>query len=416
MWWAAMALLVVACGDSDKNNGSDGCGIVGQVFSCPCPGGRLGVQACGADGTLGECVCEEDEAPTERCSPGTMEACLCPDLSTSVRVCDSNGEFAACVCPAPAGGSGGTDAAGGATGGEAPTGGASVGLGGSAGAIQRYGGATGAGAPGAAGAAAGAAGAAGYGALAGSAGWIAASGASGAAGAPQAAGAAGFSAGFAGQAGAAGWAGSAGAAAWAGAGGCLAPDVPDNPSPPNAATGVNRITTTTFDWDDAAGAETYDVYLGTTCPPPSYPSPLYQTVTDSALVDLNLTERTDYCWRVVAVGADPGCYTEGPLWTLETACDDPGPGAPAVTSSGTNYPSGTTGGSYALIFSEPVTGVATNLIWTPVVGSGTLDRVTTIDARNYALDFSGVTDGDVYTVSVTGGVTAHFDRPGQQGA
>jgi hypothetical protein len=57
---------------------------------------------------------------------------------------------------------------------------------------------------------------------------------------------------------------------------------------------------------------------------------------------------------------------------------------------------------YTLTFNEDVQGVdMTSLTWTPVVGSGTMDSVTQVDAQTYEVAFSGVVDEDEYTLTVT---------------
>jgi hypothetical protein len=66
------------------------------------------------------------------------------------------------------------------------------------------------------------------------------------------------------------------------------------------------------------------VYLSPVCPPPAYPNAQYQTVTASALTGIGFAQNTDYCWKVVAVGDDPACYTEGPTWALSMGCIPPG--------------------------------------------------------------------------------------------
>ncbi len=182
------------------------------------------------------------------------------------------------------------------------------------------------------------------------------------------------------------------------------PSLPTNPVPLNGATGVDWTTVTSVDWSDSTNASSYAVYLGTACPPPAYPDPAFTPVTVSERTGLALTEGADYCWQVVAI-SNPTCYRPGPVWTFRTACNDPTPGAPTVTSSVTaSYAAGTTSGTYTLTFSEAVSNVAANLTWAPVVGSGTM-TVTQTDPQTYAINFSGVADGDQYTLTVGVGVT-----------
>ena len=179
------------------------------------------------------------------------------------------------------------------------------------------------------------------------------------------------------------------------------PDTPTGPTPADGASEVEPATVTSLDWDDAAGATGYDVYWGTTCPPPAYPSAGYTAVTASALTGLSFSQGATYCWKVVALD-DNLCSAEGPEWTFTTSCTDPVAGPPAVTSSDATM---SAGGSYLLTFSEDVLGVAGNLTLTAVSGSGTLGAVTAVSAQSYQVAISGAAPGDVYTLTVGTGVT-----------
>ena len=188
-------------------------------------------------------------------------------------------------------------------------------------------------------------------------------------------------------------------------GSCVAPDVPSTPAPADAATDVDPDATTSVSWADSAGADTYDVYFSDTCPPPSYPDAAFQTVNAATLDALTLAINSSYCWQVVAVSADPSCYAEGPVWGFDTGCNDAVAGPPDVISGDALYQPGTTAGTYPLTFSEDVYDVAANVAWTPVIGTGTMDAVNQIDGQNYDVDFSGVADGDLYTLTIDTGVT-----------
>ncbi len=178
------------------------------------------------------------------------------------------------------------------------------------------------------------------------------------------------------------------------------PAVPGAPTPAHQSTQVDESSVTSVSWADSAGASSYDVYFGDTCPPPTYPDPAFQNVTASELTGLTLAPDTGYCWQVVAL--DANCAVQGPQWTFHTTCSDPVPGAPVVTSSlAVEYPQGTTSGTYTLTFSEDVSGVTTGLQWTPVVGSGTMGAVIQVGPQTYTVPFLGVADGDQYTLTVT---------------
>jgi len=178
------------------------------------------------------------------------------------------------------------------------------------------------------------------------------------------------------------------------------PVLPAGPAPAHQAVNVDETTVTSVDWADSNGATSYDVYFGSTCPPPTYPDAAFQNVTASELTGLTLATNTQYCWQVVAIDSD--CAVQGPVWSFHTTCNDPVAGAPSVTSNvAALYAIGTTTDTYTLTFSEDVSGVITGLTWTPVTGSGALGTVVQVDPQTYTVPFSGVVDGDQYTLTVT---------------
>jgi|GEM_PF-1437613 len=91
--------------------------------------------------------------------------------------------------------------------------------------------------------------------------------------------------------------------------GCPLPTVPTNPSPPNATTNVSIDTD--LDWDNSAGADSYNVYFGTTSPP------AYSGNTTSSFYDLPKLEcNAHYYWKIVAKN---GCgETSGDEWDFTT--------------------------------------------------------------------------------------------------
>ena len=90
---------------------------------------------------------------------------------------------------------------------------------------------------------------------------------------------------------------------------CPTPSVPSNPSPANGAAAVPI--TADLDWNDSAGATSYDVYFGTSSPPPfigNVPGSFYNLGT------LNCSTR--YYWQIRAKNA---CgETPGPIWYFDT--------------------------------------------------------------------------------------------------
>jgi|GEM_PF-2778974 len=87
------------------------------------------------------------------------------------------------------------------------------------------------------------------------------------------------------------------------------PQAPSNPSPADQADDVSIDAD--LDWADAAGATSYDVYFGTTDPPP-----LVGNTPSSAWALGTLSYGTTYYWRVVAKNATGS--TAGPVWAFAT--------------------------------------------------------------------------------------------------
>jgi hypothetical protein len=103
------------------------------------------------------------------------------------------------------------------------------------------------------------------------------------------------------------------------------PYQPSNPSPPDGATNVD--TTATFSWTggdpDQRDIVTYDVYFGTTDPPPKVITNKTTTTYDPGVMEYSRT----YHWKIVSWD-NLGTSTEGDVWNLSTAVDvDP----PATT-------------------------------------------------------------------------------------
>jgi len=105
------------------------------------------------------------------------------------------------------------------------------------------------------------------------------------------------------------------------------PNIPSNPSPPNGATGVsiNADLSWTGGDPDVGDSVTYDVFFGTTSPPPkvfgNYSSTLYNLPT--------LAYSTVYYWKIVSWD-NHGAHTTGPIWTFTT---EPEPNSPPYVPS-----------------------------------------------------------------------------------
>jgi low-density lipoprotein receptor class A len=153
--------------------------------------------------------------------------------------------------------------------------------------------------------------------------------------------------------------------------GLSGPAAPTSPIPVDSATGLDP-TVGVLDWDDAVGATSYDVYLGS-CPHPAF----LTTVTQSEAPIAAVEDSATHCWQVVAIDGD-GCEAPGPLWTFDATCTDPLPGPPVVTSSDQRFPGETLDGTYLLTFSEEVSNVAANLTWTAVTGTAVMGTPTQV--------------------------------------
>lgn len=93
---------------------------------------------------------------------------------------------------------------------------------------------------------------------------------------------------------------------------------PANPFPSDGAT--NQPTSLTLNWDDSTGANTYDLYFGTTSPPP-----YYGTTAVSQYNVSGLSQNTQYFWYVVADNTGNTCPPKtGTIWTFTTQCLPPG--------------------------------------------------------------------------------------------
>jgi hypothetical protein len=93
------------------------------------------------------------------------------------------------------------------------------------------------------------------------------------------------------------------------------PYTPDNPSPANEATSVDVDTDLSWTGGDPDTGDivTYDVYFGTTSPPPK----LVSNHTSSSYQPATLQENTTYYWKIVAWD-NHGASTLGAIWSFTT--------------------------------------------------------------------------------------------------
>jgi hypothetical protein len=120
--------------------------------------------------------------------------------------------------------------------------------------------------------------------------------------------------------------------------GVPAPTAPVLVSPGNGATGVTS--TPTLSWNAAANATSYQIYFGTTAPPP-----MVTTVSTTSYAPGTLTAGTKYYWYIAAQNTTG--KTSSATWSFTTA---------AATSGGGTSGGGTTGGSSTISYTSPYCG------------------------------------------------------------
>ena len=119
------------------------------------------------------------------------------------------------------------------------------------------------------------------------------------------------------------------------------PNTPSNPNPLNHATSidVNADLSWTGGDPDSGDTVTYDVYFGTSSPPPKVVTGQSGTTYDPG----TMSASTTYYWQVVSWD-DHGASTSGPIWDFTTAGGSNNPPNKPSTPSGTT--SGRPGNSY----------------------------------------------------------------------
>ena len=93
------------------------------------------------------------------------------------------------------------------------------------------------------------------------------------------------------------------------------PYEPSDPDPPNGATDVsiNELLSWTGGDPNTGDTVTYDVYFGTSSPPPLVDEDLTQTAYDPGTMDLGTT----YYWQIVSEDSQAET-TDGPIWSFTT--------------------------------------------------------------------------------------------------
>jgi len=120
------------------------------------------------------------------------------------------------------------------------------------------------------------------------------------------------------------------------------PNEPSNPSPSNGATGINI--NADLSWTggdpDVGDTVTYDVYFGTTNPPPKIePGNQSGTTYDTGTMSYS----NKYYWQIIAEDNN-GASTDGPIWSFTTEAESRGsrgspplPPSPPIADAGGPY-------------------------------------------------------------------------------
>lgn len=114
---------------------------------------------------------------------------------------------------------------------------------------------------------------------------------------------------------------------------CDLPAGPASPAPAEGAVGV--LLSPTLAWSAVTGAESYDVYFGTSSSPP-----LVGSVTGPSYVTSTLNSATTYFWKVVprsACGTAQNC----PVWSFRTCDPPPAAAQPSPANGATGQLTGT---------------------------------------------------------------------------
>ncbi|MBI4902483.1 MAG: hypothetical protein HY820_02535 [Acidobacteria bacterium] len=189
------------------------------------------------------------------------------------------------------------------------------------------------------------------------------------------------------------------------------PGAPSLVSPSNGATGVG--TSSALSWSSGSGATSYDVYIGTTNPPP------YVANTAGLSYSPSLSAATTYYWKVVSKSGS-GSATSA-VWSFTTASGfpaaptlvSPANGATGVSTSASlswNSASGAT--SYDVYFgttaSPPNVGNTGGLSYAPSMSAG-----TTYYWKIVAKNSSGTTSSVVrsFTTASTGPPAPSLSSP-----
>jgi len=111
------------------------------------------------------------------------------------------------------------------------------------------------------------------------------------------------------------------------------PNEPSNPNPADGEGEVKIDTDLSWNCSDPEGDDvTYDVYFGSTSPPPLVKSDHNSNSYDPGTLDQNTT----YYWRIIAWDL-PGDFTTGPIWHFTTK-ENTAPGTPTITGSNSGNP------------------------------------------------------------------------------
>jgi len=189
---------------------------------------------------------------------------------------------------------------------------------------------------------------------------------------------------------------------------CPTPGTPSGPDPGDAQAGVSIETD--LDWDDAAYADTYDVYLNTFSPPTTK---VASDIAVSTYTPSSLSYDTQYFWKIVAKN-DCGNSAAGPVWDFTTGSEPIGDHF--ASPSGTNSPPYEDWTTAAHNIQDAINAASAGE--TVLVDDGTYTEAVTINKNNLTLQsrygrsttfIAGQVQFDASAADLTGCVLDGFD-------
>jgi hypothetical protein len=170
------------------------------------------------------------------------------------------------------------------------------------------------------------------------------------------------------------------------------PNTPSNPNPTNGASNVdiNADLSWTGGDPDSCDTVTYDVYFGTTSPPPKVVGNQSDTSYNPGTMNYN----THYYWKIVAWD-NHSASTLGPLWSFTTKANTPPVfGTPSPINGSTNNPLSL---SWSIPINDPE---GDQFSWTIQCSNGQVNSGTGATNGTKSLALSGLAYSTTYKVWV----------------